>query len=239
MRIPRSPFLPRASSVCVWGPQEGEEPGPTGPPAQSRGKGCRAPDPPHGASTSVLCSLFAGRRLPRLQGAGLTACAGGPGGLQDGSGGPGALTGEGMELQLVSWGWGGGRPQGVEHRAPHVSPRTPRCLVWGNGHARPGLLVTRGPGWCEHRGCTGGPGGPGGLGVLTRRLHHSPWTAASPVDGSQGLGLALQGERVPWPRAMTSGTGVGGSPYAPGSAQTPDGALSPSLLAPLCVLVGP
>ena len=37
---------------------------------------------------------------------GLVACAKGPGGFQDGHGGPGALVGAGMELQHVRWGAG-------------------------------------------------------------------------------------------------------------------------------------
>lgn len=145
----RGPFgdprksIPALSKLGVcFGAPGGWGTGPTGPPAQYRGRGCSAPDPPHGASSSVLrvqavVSCFS-REL------GFTECAGGPGGLQDGSGGPGALTEEGVELPYLSWGWGGGGISrvGVECRAPHVlSPSLHGA--WPRRTATPGWACWR------------------------------------------------------------------------------------------------
>ena len=121
---------------------------------------------------------------------GLAARAEGPGGLQDGHGGPGALVGAGVELQHVRC--GGGRSEGAGQGDPPLLPALLRGTWSGRRAARLGSLMTGPRASLPSRVKTEALGssqeaGPltldGGLAGLAHEL----------VDGGQGLWLALQG----------------------------------------------
>lgn len=197
------------------------------PPAQYWGRSCRPLDPPHGASTSLL---RAGAFIsPLSREPGLTECAGEPGGLQDGPGGPGALMEEGVELQHMSWGLGWrGHQQGGSWGtggSPRAFPLTLWCMANENGRARLGLLVMTGPDWCEHRGCGGSRKalGPSRGSCPT----HSGWQTRRPGSGAGRWwpGTGARPAREGGPHGHVPGPAARGalpSPRSPGSAWPPD-----------------
>lgn len=214
-------------------------------PAQYWGRSRRPLDPPHGASTSLLRAEAFISPLSREPG--LTECAGEPGGLQDGPGRPGALMEEGVELQHVSWGLGWrGHQQGESWGtggSPRAFPLTLWCMANENGRARLGLLVTRGPDWCEHRGCGGVTEGPGGP---SRGSYPTPsgWRTRRPGSGAgrwwPGTGARPAREGGPHGHVLGQQHGECCLPHTPQEVPGPQiGAYSPSLLAPLWVLAAP
>lgn len=84
---------PRGLVLGLLGSTQSDQPQPSG-------ESCSPPTPlPQGPGTSGLRAVTT--TTPFSREPGLAGRAGGPGGLQDGHGGPGALVEEGVELQHV------------------------------------------------------------------------------------------------------------------------------------------